>query len=188
MNKTMKIALCIGLTGLGMFVWTHFAAAKGKPSQAPVVVIFISGDVSAAPQVLDRGPQGGPFTATIDFAKHLNYPAGGLSAPDWQDIMRFLEARNPITYDSLSISALVTDATNEGKPINSRLDFKVVIDDIKYTVTMNAFLEPELTEFTPTLVTYHWHEGRFAIMRNKKLVFEGGCYGGRPSVDLSMTR
>ena len=68
MNKTMKIALCIGLTGLGMFVWTHFAAAKGKP--APVVVTFLSGDVSAAPQTL-----GGPFTASIDFAKHLAYPA-----------------------------------------------------------------------------------------------------------------
>jgi hypothetical protein len=188
MNKTMKIALYIGLTGLGMFVWTHFAAAKGKPSQAPVVVTFISGDVSAAPQVLDRGPQGGPFTATIDFAKHLAYPAGGGSAADWQDILRFFEARNPITYDSLQISALATDATNEGKAINSRLDFKVVIDGHKYTVTMNAFVHPELTEFTPTLVTYHWHEGRFAIMRDNKLVVEAGCCGGRPSVDLSITR
>jgi len=183
MNKTTKVALCIGLTGLGMFVWTHFAAAKGKPARAPVVVTFLSGDVSAAPQSL-----GGPFTATIDFAKHLAYPVGGGSAADAQDVLRFFEARNPITYDSLKISALVTDATNLGKPINSRLDFKVTIDGVRWTVTMNAFLSPELTEFTPTLITYHWHEGRFAIMRGTKLAVEAGCYGGRPSVDVSITQ
>jgi len=189
MNKTMKIALCIGLTGLGMFVWTHFAAAKGKPPSTPVRVTFLSGgDVSAAPQVLNRGPHGGPFTATIDFAKHLAYPAGGGSAADWQDILRFFEARNPITYDSLTIDERATTAESLGSPANARLDFKVVIDGHRYTVTMNAFLHPELTEYTPTLVTYHWHEGRFAIMRDLKLVVEAGCYGGRPNVDVSITQ
>jgi len=183
MNKTTKVALCISLAGIGVFVWTQVAAAKGNPAKTPVVVTFISGDVSAAPQSL-----GGPFTATIDFAKHLSYPLGGGSAADAQDVLRFFEARNPITYDSLRISALVTDETNLGKAINSKLDFKVVIDGVRYTVTMNAFLEPELTEFTPTLVTYHWHEGRFAIMRGTKLVVEAGCYGGRPSVDVSITQ
>jgi hypothetical protein len=177
MNKTMKIALCIGLTGLGMFVWTHFAAAKGKPV-APVVT-FIGGDVISAPQTLERGK---PFTATIDFAKHLDYPVGGGSAADWQDVLRFLEARNPITYDSLQVSAHATEA------LYSRLDFKVTINGILYAVTMNAFLASEPIEVTPTLKTYHWREGRFAIGRGKKLAVEAGCYGGRPNVDVSITQ
>jgi hypothetical protein len=154
----------------------------------PAVVTFISGDVSAAPQVLNRGPQGGPFTATIDFAKHLAYPVGGGSAADWQDVLRFLESKNPITYDSLVIDERATTAASLGNPVNARLDFKVVIDDHRYHITMNAFLEPELTEYTPTLVTYHWHEGRFAILRDLKLVVEASCFGGRPSVDVSITQ
>jgi hypothetical protein len=153
-----------------------------------VVVTFISGDVTAAPQMLNRGPQGGPFTVTIDFAKHLAYPVGGGSAPDWQDILGYLESKNPITYDSLTIGERATTAENLGSPVNARLDFKVVIDGHKYTVTMNAFLHPELTEYAPGLVTYHWHDGRFAIMRDMKLVVEAGCFGGRPSVDLSISK
>ena len=180
MNKTTKVALCISLAGIGVFAWPHVAAA-GKPA-APVVT-FIAGDVSAAPQRL-----GGKFTATIDFAKHLAYPAGGNSVPEWKDILNCLETKNPITYDSLKINALVTDAGNEGMPINARLDFTATIDGVKYLITMNAFLEPDLTEITPTLNTYHWHEGRFAISRDRKLVVEAGCYGGRPNVDVSITQ
>jgi len=180
MNKTTKVALCISLAAIGVFAWPHVATAR-KP--VPAVVTFIAGDVSAAPQRV-----GGPFTATIDFAKHLDYPAGGLSAPNWKEILNFFQARNPITYDSLVINAHDTDATNIGLPTNSRLDFKVTIDGIRYTVTMNAFLSPELTEITPTLKTYHWHEGRFAISRDRKLVVEAGCYGGRPNVDVSITQ
>ena len=47
MHKTIQVALCIGLAGLGVFVWTHSARA-GKPPSAPVMVTFLSGDVSAA--------------------------------------------------------------------------------------------------------------------------------------------
>ena len=179
MNKTMKIALCIGLTGLGMFVWTHFAAAKGKPARAPVVVTFLSGDVISAPQ-----PLGGPFTATIDFARHLDYPAGGGSVDNWKEILNFFQARNPITYDSLTIQ-------ESDNPLYGRLDFKVTIDGINYTIRMNAFLAGEPNnEFTPTLYTYHWREGRFAIGNGttKELLVETGCYGGRPNVDFSVTK
>jgi hypothetical protein len=180
MNKTIKVVLSIGLAGLGVFVWTHFAAA-GKPVQP--VVTFIAGDVIAAPQSL-----GGKFTATIDFAKHLDYPVGDGSAPDWRELLTFLGARNPITYDSLQVSPVDTHEDDVGKPMPARLDFRVTINGIRYIVTMNAFLSPELTEITPTLKTYHWHEGRFAIMRANKLALECGRNGGGSSVDFSMTQ
>ena len=76
MNKTIKVALCISLVGVGVLVWTNFAVAGPRK---PSVVTFISGDVIAAPQAL--APSGartyiGPFTASIDFAKRLTgYPA-----------------------------------------------------------------------------------------------------------------
>jgi len=46
MNKITKVALCIGLAGMGLFALTHLAAAK-TPA-APVTVTFLSGDVSSA--------------------------------------------------------------------------------------------------------------------------------------------
>ncbi len=177
MNKTMKVALCIGLAGLGVFVWTHSAAA-GKPPSAPVVVTFLSGDVSAAPQALP-----GPFTATIDFAKHLAYPGPTGGIPGWQDLLNSLQARNPIAYDSLAI-------TNSAKgPLYGRLEFKVMIDGVPYLITMMAFLSGTTTS-TATLDTMDWHEGLIRIQSGKpaKMVFEGGCYGGRPSVYFTMTK
>jgi hypothetical protein len=173
MNKTIKVALCIGLAALGVFVWTHSATA-GKPPSAPVMVTFLSGDVSAAPQTL-----GGPFTASIDFAKHLAYPAGR-SIANWQDLLNFLQAKNPITYDSLAIKV-------SGDPLYSRLDFKAVIDGKPYTITMMAF-QSGTTEVTATLDTMHWSDGGIRIMSKNTVLFEAGCYGGRPSVDFTMTK
>jgi hypothetical protein len=176
MNKTMKVALCIGLAGLGVFVWAHSATA-GKPIPPPVTVTFLSGDVSAAPQLL-----GGPFTATIDFAKHLAYPVGSDSIADWKDLINFMQAKNPITYDSLSITVSKKGAAYCG------LYFSVKIDDVLYDVVMNGFTSSDPTESTPTLDTFHWHDGRFAIMRNGRLAVVAGCYGGRPNVDFSMSK
>jgi hypothetical protein len=174
MNKTMKIALCISLTGLGMFVWTHFAAAKGKPAKTPVVVTFLSGDVTAAPQILP-----GPFTATIDFASFIPYlcpdcPAGG------EAVLRFLEAENPITYDSLAVKV-------NADPLYSRLDFKATIDGKTYTITMNAF-RSGTTEVTTMLDTMHWSNGRFAVMSKNKLLVVAGYPDGIADVAFTMTK
>jgi hypothetical protein len=180
MNRIPKVAWCIGLAGISVLAGTHFATAKapGKPPSAPVVVTFLSGDVIAAPQ-----PLGGPFTATIDFAKHLAYPGPTGGIPGWQDLLNSLQARNPITYDSLAI-------TNSAKgPLYGRLDFKVTIDGVPYLITMMAFLSGTTTS-TATLDTMDWHEGLIRIQSGKplKVVFEGGCYGGRPSVNFTMTK
>jgi hypothetical protein len=175
MNKTMKVALCIGLAGLGVFVWTHSATA-GKPPLAPVVVTFLSGDVSAEPQTLR-----GPFTASIDFTKHLAYPGPTGGIPGWQDLLNFLQARNPITYDSLAI-------TNSGRgPLYSNVTFKVKIDGVSYVITMMAF-QAGTTTSTATLDTMDWRDGLIRIWANNKVVFEAGCYGGRPSVNFTMTK
>ena len=179
MNKTIKVALCISLVGVGVLVWTNFAVAGPRK---PSVVTFISGDVIAAPQAL--APSGvrtyiGPFTASIDFAKRLTgYPAS--NDPGWQDALNLLQASNPIIYESLTIS-LGSDA------LACRLDFMVHINGDKYVVTMNAFQRPEPTESTPTLTIYHWHYGRFAIHKNGKLLGTGGI-DGAASVDFSMTK
>jgi hypothetical protein len=181
MNKTIKVALCISLVGVGVFVWPHVATAD--KSKAPVVVTFIFGDVSAAPQALVPGPSStyvGPFTASIDFAKRL--AAGdGTQSQAWKDALNLLQARNPITYESLSIDV------NSGGPLYSRFDFLVHINGDKYVVTMNAFQQSEPTESTPTLNIYHWHYGRFAIHKNGKLLGTGGTVGAA-SVDFSMTK
>jgi len=174
MNKTMKIALCIGLTGLGMFVWTHFAAAKGKPARAPVVVTFLKGDVAAEPQALP-----GPFTATIDFVGYIPYlcpdcPDGG------EAVLNFLQTKNPITYDSLAVKV-------NADPLYSRLDFKATIDGKTYTITMNAFRSGS-TESTAMLDTMHWSKGRFAVMSKNKLLVVAGYPDGIADVDFTMTK
>ncbi len=177
MNKITKVALCIGLAGLGVFVWTHSAAAKGKPAPAPVVVTFLSGDVSAAPQ-----PLGGPFTATIDFLKYIPYicadsPAGG------EELLRFLQTKNPITYTALSISL-----SNAG-PLYDRLDFKATIDGVSYLVTMNAFLGGTgITHTTSTLDTINLREGRFAINKGPKLAVVAGTPVRQVNLDFSLTK
>jgi hypothetical protein len=182
MNKTMKVALCIGLAGLGVFVWTHSAtaakppSAPGKPPSAPVVVTFLSGDVSAAPQ-----PLGGPFTATINFLKYISYicadsPAGG------EELLRFLQTKNPITYTALSISL------SKAGPLYDRLDFKATIDAVSYTVTMNAFLGGTGVTSTPALDTVNLREGRFAINKGPKLAVVAGIPVRQVNLDFTMTK
>jgi len=175
MNKTMKIALCIGLAGLGMFVWTHFAAAKGKPAKTPVVVTFLSGDVTAAPQTLP-----GPFTATIDFLKYIPFicptsPSGG------EEVLRFLQTKNPITYNSLSINVSRT-------PLYNRLDFETKIDGISYIVTMNAFLGGTGATSTPTLDIVNLLEGRFAISKGKQIAVTSGDPVRQVNLDFTMSK
>ena len=192
MNKTMKVALCIGLAGLGVLVWTHSATAAkppsvpGKPPSAPVVVTFLSGDVSAAPQTLG-GPNtagnivGGPFRATIDFLKYIPYicpdsPAGG------EAVLKFLQTKNPITYDSLTISI-----NSKKGPLYTRLDFRVTIDGVPYDVIMNAFLSG-WTESTPTLDTIHLREGRFAVQSGNTILVVAGTPVRQVNLDFSMTK
>jgi len=174
MNKTIKVALCIGLAGFGVFVWTHSATA-GKPPAAPVVVTFLSGDVSAEPQTLP-----GPFTATIDFLKYIPYicpdsPAGG------EAVLRYLQTKNPITYTSLAVKV-------NADPLFNRLDFKTMIDGVSYTVTMNAFLGGTGATSTPGLYTVNLLEGRFAIIKGKHLAVTAGDPVRQVNLDFTMTK
>ena len=173
MNKTIKVALCISLVGIGVFVWTHVATAA-KPPSAPVVVTFLSGDVIAEPQTLP-----GPFTATIDFLKYIPYicpdsPAGG------EAVLRYLQTKNSITYTSLAVKV-------NADPLFNRLDFKTTIDGVSYTVTMNAFMGGTI-ESTPTLATVSLREGRFAIMSKNKLLVVAGTPVRQVNLDFTMTR
>jgi hypothetical protein len=185
MNKTIKVALCIGLAGIGVFVWAHSANA-GKPPSAPVVVTFLSGDVIAEPQPL-AGPLcagnivGGPFTATIDFEKYIPYICPD-SPPGGDAVLRYLKTQNPITYDILSISI-----NSKKGALYARLDFRVTIDGVPYDVTMNAFLSG-WTESTPTLDTIHLREGRFAVQSGNKLLVVAGTPVRQVNLDFSMTK
>jgi hypothetical protein len=175
MNRIPKVALCIGLAGLSVLAGTPFATAKAPlPPSAPVVVTFLSGDVIATPQALP-----GPFTATIDFLKYIPYiffpPAGG------DAVLRFLQTKNPITYDSLRISV------NLNKPLYTRLDFRVTIDGVPYDVIMNAFLSG-WTESTPTLDTIHLREGRFAVQSGNTILVVAGTPARQVNLDFSMTK
>jgi hypothetical protein len=173
MNKTIKVALCISLAGIGVFVWPHVATA-GKPNGVPTVVTFLSGDVIAAPQTLP-----GPFTATIDFTKYIPYicpdsPAGGKA------VLEFLQTKNPITYTSLAVKV-------NADPLYNRLDFKTTINGVRYTVTMNAFMGGTI-ESTPTLDTVSLREGRFAINMGSKLAVVAGTPVRQVNLDFSMTK
>ena len=175
MNKTIKVALCISLAGIAVFVWTHVTAAA-KPPSAPVVVTFLSGDVSAAPQTLP-----GPFTATIDFLRYIPYLCSDTPAGS-EELLRMLQTKNPITYESLSITV--------SRIGTHTLNFKVQINGVPYTIQMNLF-SSDTTESTPTLDTVHLREGRFAIMSGNK----PGRYvlfAGEPTkpvnLDFSMTK
>ena len=124
---------------------------------------------------------GGPFTATIDFEGYIpsicpDSPAGG------QAVLDFLQSKNPITYDSLSISV------SKGGPSYSRLDFSVTLEGVPYHVVMNAFLSGT-AESTLTLDTFHWSNGRFAVQsKNTLLVVAGHDHpDGKAKVDFSMT-
>lgn len=174
MNRITKAALCLGLVEIGVFVWPHVAAA-GKPPSAPVVVTFLSGDVSAEPQQLP-----GPFTATIDFLKYIPYicpdsPAGG------QAVLEFLQTKNPITYDSLTVSV------SKKGVLYSGLYFETTIDGVSYTIFMNVFLSGT-TVSTPTLDTMSWSEGRFAVMSKTKGYDLLVVAGRAVELDFTMTK
>ncbi len=184
MNEITKVLLCFGLAGLGALMGTHVASA-GKPPSAPVVLTFISGDVSAEPLPLG-GPftagniVGGPFTATIDFLKYIPYicpdsPAGG------QAVLEFLQTKNPITYDSLTVSV------SKKGVLYSGLYFETTIDGVSYTIFMNVFLSGT-TVSTPTLDTMHWSEGRFAIMSKTKGYDLLVVAGRAVELDFTMTK
>jgi hypothetical protein len=184
MNKTMKVALCIGLAGLGVLVGTHSATAA-KPSSAPVLVTFISGDVSATQPLAGRFTSnaivGGPFPATIDFEKYIPFicadsPAGG------EAVLKYLQTQNPITYTSLAVKV-------NADPLFNRLDFKTTIDGVSYTVTMNAFLGGTgITHTTPTLDTINLREGRFAVQSGNKILVVAGTPVRQVNLDFSMTK
>jgi hypothetical protein len=185
MNRITKVALCIGLAGIGVFVLAHSANA-GKPPSAPLVVTFISGDVSAESQPL-AGPfragniAGGSFTATIYFLKYIPYicpdsPAGG------EAVLEFLQTENPINYDTLSISI-----NSKKGALYAWLDFRVTIDGVPYDVIMNAFLYGWI-ESTPTLDTIHLREGRFAVQSGNRLLVVAGTPVRQVNLDFSMTK
>jgi hypothetical protein len=179
MNKTMKIALCIGLTGLGMFVWTHFAAAKGNPHTAPVVVTFLSGDVSAAPQALP-----GPFTATTDFLKFIPYicPDSPAGIEGGAALLNLLATKNPITYTSLKIT--------EGRKEPYKLDFKTTIDGVPYIVTLIGFYNNSSKTSTPTLDTFDLHDGMLGVSDPKTgvlVIASGKCVGGVNPANVTFT-
>jgi hypothetical protein len=185
MNRIRKVALCIGLAGLGVLIWTRVASA-GKPPAAPVVVTFISGDVVAEPQPL-AGPftggniVGGPFTATIDFLKYVPYLCPD-SPPGGEAVLNLLQTRNPITYDSLAISTRFKKGA-----LCVALGFRVTIDGVPYDVIMNAFLSGWM-ESTPTLDTIHVREGRFAVQSGNKLLVVAGTPVRQVNLDFSMTK
>jgi hypothetical protein len=174
MNRILKVALCIGLAGISVLAGTHLATAKAPA--APVVVTFLSGDVSAASQ-----PLGGPFTATIDFEKYISYICP-TSPPGGEAVLKYLQTKNPITYDSLSLSI-----NSKKGALYARLDFRVTIAGVPYDVIMNAFLSG-WTESTPMLDTIHLREGRFAVQSGNKLLVVAGTPVRQVNLDFSITK
>ena len=174
MNKTIKVALCISLAGIGVFVWTHSASA-GKPARAPVVVTFISGDVQAEPFELP-----GPFVAIIDFASFVPYVCSNTLDPEvGKAILNMLEAKNPITYSSLKLKLT-------GSLSRIRLDFTTKIDDDTYMISMLAFASGGKTSTSPD--TYEFAEGGFAVYKNGKAALTAGwCVGGVSQADVEFT-
>jgi len=185
MNKITKIALCVGLAAAGASAWPHVAAAGKRPA-APVVLTFLSGDVVAEPQPL-AGPftggniVGGPFTATIDFLKYIPYICPD-SPPGGEAVLNFLQTRNPITYDSLTIST-----RSKKGAFCVALVFGVTIDGVPYNVVMNAFLSAWM-ESTPTLDTIHARQGRFAVQSGNSLLVVAGDPVRQVDLDFSMTK
>jgi len=178
MNKTMKAALCISLVGIGVFVWTQSVSAGKRPA-APVVVTFLSGDVSAAPQALP-----GPFTATIDFASLIPYicPDSPIGVEGGAALLNVLQSKNPITYSSLKIT--------EGRKEPYKLDFNTTIDGVPYTVSMALFYSNSSKTSTPTLDTFDLRGGGLAVCdsRGRALVIAlGECVGMVNPVDVTFT-
>ncbi len=184
MNKITKLALCFGLAGLSGLIGTRVVSA-GKPPAAPAVLTFLSGDVRAEPrEVLKLANARGyisarPFTAAIDFAGYRpcpeHSPAGGRAVLD------FLQSKNPITYDSLTISIYEKWGAKY-----TTLDFRVTIGDVPYTITMNVFLYGTITS-TPTSDTYRLWEGRFAVMSKNELLVVAGP-DRQADVEFAVTR
>jgi hypothetical protein len=184
MNRIPRVALCVGLAVISVLAGTHYVAAR-TPA-APVVVIFLSGDVVAEPQPL-AGPftggniVGGPFTATIDFSKYIPYICPD-SPPGGEAVLRFLQTKNPITYDALCISI-----REKKGALCVALGFRVTIDGIGYDVIMNAFLSAWM-ESTPTLDTIHVREGRFAVQSGNKLLVVAGTPVRQVNLDFTLTK
>jgi hypothetical protein len=174
MNKIPKVALCVGLAAISVLAWTHFATAKAPA--APVVVTFLSGDVSAPPQ-----PLRARFTATVDFLKYIPYICPD-SPPGGEAVLEYLQTKNPISYDSLSISI-----KSKGGSLYARLDFRVTLDGVPYDVVMNAFLSG-WAESTAALDTIHLREGRFAVQSGNKLLVVAGTPVRQVNLDFTMTK
>jgi hypothetical protein len=174
MNKTIKIALCISLVGLGMFVWTHFAAAKGKPQPpATTLMTFISGDVVAAPQLLTLGlntdqimSASGPFTADVDFRKFEPYISD--SSPDKVAVLEFLQSKNPITANLIvDASKLPTTIRGTTNPPWFKLVFSATIDGVQYWWQLGF---PSITiDIGATADTYSGSEGVLLVAYGKNL-------------------
>ena len=174
MNKTIKVALCICLAGLGMFVWTHFAAAKGKPQPpATTMMTFISGDVVAEPQLLTLGVNttqtmsaSGPFTAKVDFRKFEPYISD--SSPDKVAVLEFLQSHNPITgtllFDASKLPVTIRGTTN---PPWFKLVFNATIDGVAYAWQLG--FNSITIDIGATADTYSGSEGVLFVAYGKNL-------------------
>ena len=172
-NKFLLTALVValGIVALGIFTT---ADAKGPPfgkvpkAEPSLLLTFISGDVSAEPQMMEgrdskRGIKlaGGPITAAIDFLKYEPNVCEG--SAEW---LHYMQARNPIiTYSKLSVQV-----TKDVSPTRSLwLDWEVTIDGTKYQVVMNAFLSFTM-DSSSTEYTIQASEGRFAIQSGREML------------------
>lgn len=174
MKSVTKAVLCLGLIGTVLFVWSHFAAAgkpekpgKGKPQKPGLLLTFISGDVSAEPQMMEGSNgkrkirlNGGPITATIDFLKLEPNICEGSA-----EILHHMQARNPITYSNLSV-----EVTRDVGPTRTLwLNWDVTIEGTEYRVTMNAFLSATI-DSTPMEDIITASKGRFAIQSGREML------------------
>ena len=172
MNKTIKVALCISLVGIGAFVWVNLATA-GRTPKTPKVVTFLSGDIQAEPFTTPAN-----YVATVDFAKFIPYicvgsAAGGLEGAT--ALLNKLAGNNPITYSTFSI----VTGSRDKEPY--KLQMKAVVDGITYFVAMGQFYADSSKTSTPTLDTYDLNKGGLAITDSKGkalLIANGTCGGG----------
>ena len=168
MSRITKVALCVGLAGIGVFAWSNFAVA-GKPKSFPAVVTFLapgdivsvdpSGDpVSAESQITGRTGQEtisikGTVHASIAFENYVAAAADcSIGDPAY---FSFMQAQDLSTY---VLEATVT----KGATPQVALRFTVMIENVLHTVTMNQFASVEITSDGPTDVI-HASGGRVAV-------------------------
>jgi hypothetical protein len=169
MNKTIKVALCISLVGIGAFVWVNLATA-GRTPKTPKVVTFLSGDIQAEPFTTP-----GDYVATVDFAKFIPYICAGSAAGGLEGataLLNNLAGKNPITYSAFSIAS--------GGKEPYMLQMKAVVDGVTYFVAMGQFYADSTKTSTPTLDTYDLNKGGLAISdwKGKALLIACGTCGG----------